>query len=146
MISRIWEPGIGVRAWFGVFGHDQDLDMAYQGCNSGRLRIDLGFKKGIYGILRKVKIWIEGRWISITITKEFSINTGCIMNCGPLVSCSHLIGRDLNHQRLIWVLRFFEEARSGDINLQGYGIAGVYYWNENMENWERYNKMTGTFL
>ncbi|XP_013606714.1 PREDICTED: uncharacterized protein LOC106313456 [Brassica oleracea var. oleracea] len=33
------------------------------------------------------------------------------------------------------------QHRSGDINLQRYGIAEDYYWNENMENWKRYNKM-----
>ncbi|KAH0879154.1 hypothetical protein HID58_066548 [Brassica napus] len=64
MISRRWEPGIGAGDWIVTFGHDQDCDMAYQGCISGRWRFDLGFRKGIGGILRKIKIWIEGRWIS----------------------------------------------------------------------------------
>ncbi|KAG2277118.1 hypothetical protein Bca52824_059673 [Brassica carinata] len=107
MIPRRWEPGIGAGDWFGLFWHDQDLDTAYQNCYSGRLRMDLGIKKGICGILRKVKIWVEWRWIAIIITMKSPINT----------------------------------ARSGDINLQRYGIAEDYYWNENMENWKRYNKM-----
>ncbi|WZZ59849.1 hypothetical protein YC2023_059956 [Brassica napus] len=106
MISRRWEPGIGAGDWIVTFGHDQDCDMAYQGCISGRWRFDLGFRKGIGGILRKIKIWIEGRWISVTTTTDYSINTGCIM---------------------------------------GYGIVGFYCRNENMENWEQYNKMKGTF-
>ncbi|KAF2577859.1 hypothetical protein F2Q68_00004378 [Brassica cretica] len=75
MISRRWEPGIGAGDWIGTFGHDQDCDMAYQGCISGRWRFDLGFRKGIGGILRKIKIRIEGRWISVTTTTDHSINT-----------------------------------------------------------------------
>uniref|UniRef100_M4FIS7 Uncharacterized protein n=1 Tax=Brassica campestris TaxID=3711 RepID=M4FIS7_BRACM len=144
MILRRWEPGIGVGVWFGLFGHDQDLEMAYHDSISGRLRNDLGFRKGICGILRKVKIWIEGQWISIIITMDSSVNTGWIMVCDSF--CSYFIRNDLYYQWLIWVLRCFEKVRLAEINLQGYGIVGFYYRNKKMENWKRYKKMTGTFL
>ncbi|KAG5414925.1 hypothetical protein IGI04_002492, partial [Brassica rapa subsp. trilocularis] len=120
------QPGIGVGVWFGLFGHDQDLEMAYHDSISGRLRNDLGFRKGICGILRKVKIWIEGQWISIIITMDSSVNTGWIMVCDSF--CSYFIRNDLYYQWLIWVLRCFEKVRLAEINLQGYGIAPDSKW------------------
>ncbi|KAH0892882.1 hypothetical protein HID58_055311 [Brassica napus] len=95
------------------------------------------------GILRKIKIGIEGRRISAITTTDCSINTGCIMDCDPLVFCFYLIGSDLNYIRRIWGLRFLEKVRLADFNFQGYEIVGVYCRMVNMENWALYNKMEG---
>uniref|UniRef100_M4DFH7 Uncharacterized protein n=1 Tax=Brassica campestris TaxID=3711 RepID=M4DFH7_BRACM len=115
MISRRWEPGIGAGDWIGTFRNDQDCDMANQGCISGRWGFDFGFRKGIGGILRKLKIGIEGRWISVTTTTDLSINAGCIMDYDPFVSCFYLIGSDLNYQWRIWGLRFLEKAEGSEV-------------------------------
>ncbi|WZY94960.1 hypothetical protein YC2023_067289 [Brassica napus] len=79
MFSRRWEPGIGTGDWIGPFRKDQGCATAYQGCISGRWGFDFGIRKGMGGILRKIKIGIEGRRISAITTTDCSINTGCIM-------------------------------------------------------------------
>ncbi|KAH0907728.1 hypothetical protein HID58_039555 [Brassica napus] len=75
MFSRRWEPGIGTGDWIGPFRKDQGCATAYQGCISGRWGFDFGIRKGMGGILRKIKIGIEGRRISAITTTDCSINT-----------------------------------------------------------------------
>ena len=79
MISRRWDLGISAGDWFVTIFQDHNPDGWNQGFHSDQLGIEIDINKGIFGSLRKLKIWIEWHWVPIIIKTESRIYTGCML-------------------------------------------------------------------
>ncbi|KAF2575850.1 hypothetical protein F2Q70_00003082 [Brassica cretica] len=62
MILRRWNPGIRAGDWVDSIYGDHNKDYGNQGFYLVRFGRDPGIGKGICGSLRKLKIWVQGRW------------------------------------------------------------------------------------
>ncbi|KAH0859189.1 hypothetical protein HID58_087450, partial [Brassica napus] len=96
-----WNPGIRAGDWVDSIYGDHNKDYGNQGFYLVRFGRDPGIGKRICRSLRKLKIWVQGRWSLDAIEIDLRIFTGCNLDRDSFLSSSYLLemGLDSHGQR-----------------------------------------------
>ncbi|KAH0893721.1 hypothetical protein HID58_056150, partial [Brassica napus] len=121
-----WNPGIRAGDWVDSIYGDHNKDYGNQGFYLVRFGRDPGIGKRICRSLRKLKIWVQGRWSLDAIEIDLRIFTGCNLDRDSFLSSSYLLEMGLFYLTEVWVFWYLRGLRVESIKLQRYELIVEY--------------------